>query len=230
MNFSEDEIIEIYNKYVKKDINYFNETITDNCPVKKWNNSWKFKDAPRCKCVLDFINWINKYNISNCDILGYTSEDDPEIEFITVKKKILHLYSKNEIDENKLHNDLHTFEPDNLYDFFIFNQTLEHLYNPLMCVKQIFKTIKPGGYVFTSVPTINIPHDTPFNFYNHYPMGLAMLFLSAGFEILETGQWGNQNYIVKLFSTHSWSDIYQVGKHNEEKNVAQCWILCKKPI
>ena len=87
MNFSEDKIIEIYNKFVKKDINYFNETITDVCPVKKWNNSWRFKDAPRCKCVLDFINWINKYNISNCDMLGYTSEDDPEIEFINAKKK-----------------------------------------------------------------------------------------------------------------------------------------------
>lgn len=33
-----------------------------------------------------------------------------------------------------------------------------------MSVKQIFKTIKPCGYVFTNVPTINIPHDTPFNF------------------------------------------------------------------
>lgn len=62
-------------------------------------------------------------------------------------------------------------------------------------------------------------------------MGLVMLFLTAGFEILETGQWGNQNYIVKLFSTYSWPDIYQVGKHNEEKNVARCWILlCKKPL
>ena len=38
MNFSEDKIQEIYNKFVKKDINYFNETITDICPVKKWNN------------------------------------------------------------------------------------------------------------------------------------------------------------------------------------------------
>lgn len=34
MNFSEDKIIEIYNKFVKKNINYFNETITDICPVK----------------------------------------------------------------------------------------------------------------------------------------------------------------------------------------------------
>lgn len=34
MNFSEDKIIETYNKFLKKDINYFNETITDVCIVK----------------------------------------------------------------------------------------------------------------------------------------------------------------------------------------------------
>ena len=34
-----------------------------------------------------------------------------------MQKKNLHLYCKNEIVENKVHNDLHTFEPYNLYDF-----------------------------------------------------------------------------------------------------------------
>jgi 2-polyprenyl-3-methyl-5-hydroxy-6-metoxy-1,4-benzoquinol methylase len=46
----------------------------------------------------------------------------------------------------------------NEFDFFIFSQTLEHLYNPFEAVKQIYEIVKPGGYVFTSVPTLNIPH------------------------------------------------------------------------
>ena len=63
--------------------------------------------------------------------------------------------------------------------------------------------------------------------YNH--MGLALLFLSTGFKIIEIGQWGNYDYINKLFRIHGWPDATQVSHTNEEKNVAQCWILAKKP-
>ena len=227
----ENLIKNIYKNKVKKSHDYFMEKISEICPIKKWNNSWRHKDAPRCKCIIDFINWIDKYNIQSCENLGYTSDNDPELEFINAKNKYLHAYvGHDDNDKEKLSNDLHIFVPNILYDFFIFNQTLEHLYNPFLAVNQIYKTIKPGGYVFTSVPTINIPHETPFNFYNHYPMGLAILFVSAGFEIIETGQWGNYNYINYIFKNHGWPDIYNVGQHNEERNVAQCWILVKKPI
>jgi len=228
MNFKENEIIEIYNKKVKKPKEYFNLSIPKNCPVKKWNNNWRWKDAPRCACVRDFINWIEKYDLKKCKSLGYTSEHDPELEFLDPEKKTLYLYDKVDDITKKKNNDLHTFVALEKHDFFLFNQTLEHVYNPYMVVENINKNLVKGGYVFTSVPTINIPHDTPFNFSMWYPMGLAILFKSAGFEIIEMGQWGNIRYITKIFTTHGWPDIYQCGDNNEEKNVAQCWILAKK--
>ena len=97
-----------------------------------------------------------------------------------------------------------------------------------MVVENIHRNLIKGGYVFTSVPTINIPHSTPFNFSMWYPMGLAILFKSAGFEVVEMGQWGNKTYITELFTTHNWPDIYQSGPLNEEKNIVQCWILARK--
>jgi SAM-dependent methyltransferase len=115
------------------------------------------------------------------------------------------------------------------FDFFLFNQTIEHLYNPFEAIQQIYKIIKPGGYVFTSVPTINIPHNTPIHFNGFTPMGLAMLFKTANFEIIEMGQWGNINYITTLFSTHDWPGLNTLNNiSNEEKNVCQCWILARK--
>ena len=33
-----------------------------------------------------------------------------------------------------------------------------------------------------------------------------------------------------MYTIHGWPDIYQCGDKNEEKNVAQCWILAKKKI
>jgi len=63
-------------------------------------------------------------------------------------------------------------------------------------------------------------------------MGLAMLFKSVGFEIIEIGQWGNFDYIKRLWGTHSWpgyDTIHSYGKvTNEESNCCQCWILAKK--
>ena len=131
--------------------------------------------------------------------------------------------------------DLHKEYPHlaNKFDFFIFNQTIEHLYNPFMALENIYKSIKPGGFVFTSVPTLNIPHSTPIHYNGYNPMGLALLFKSVGFEIVEIGQWGNYDYISKLWRYHSWpsyENLVQENGHipNERDNVCQCWILARR--
>jgi SAM-dependent methyltransferase len=224
--FSENEIYNVFYNKVKHDDSYYKKyEKLPKCPIKSWNYSWQNFDFPRCWCVLDFKEWIEKYKI-NVETLGYTCDTDPELEFIQYKNKQLLDYPTF---------DLHTINNffDNYFDFFLFNQTLEHLYNPFMAVESIYKVIKPGGYVFTSVPTINIPHSTPIHYNGFTPMGLATLFMSAGFEILEIGQWGNFEYINKLWSTHSWPGFEMLNHNgsviNEENNVCQCWILAKKP-
>jgi len=223
--FTEDELNYIYHNKVKLPPSYFKkyESVPP-CPVKKYNYDWGNHDFPRTWCILDFIEWTNKHNIT-IEHLGYTA-DDPELEFILPSKKTLISYPQY---------DLHTVSNhfNNEFDFFLFNQTIEHLYNPFEAVKQIYNTLKPGGYVFTSVPTLNIPHLTPIHFNGYTPMGLAMLFKSSNFEIVEIGQWGNFDYIAKLWNTHSWPGYYNLRNNNnivvnEERNACQCWILARK--
>jgi hypothetical protein len=157
--------------------------------------------------------------------MAYTCESDPELEFVKSTTQTLIKYP-----EYDLHNISNFFNEE--FDFFIFNQTLEHLYDPFESVKSIYKTIKKDGYVFTSAPTLNIQHMEPFHFNGFTPMGLAMLFKCAGFEILEIGQWGNHEYIQKIFGNQAWFGYDNLHKNgivvNEEKNVCQCWILAKK--
>mgnify|MGYP000675202608 CR=1 FL=1 len=225
--YSSDDIQKVYKDKVKLPASYYKKyEKLPKCPVKSYNYEWSYYDFPRNWCILDFIEWNKKYNIK-IEHLGYTCDSDPELEFITPDKKTILSYPKYD-----LHNISEHF--DNEFDLFLFNQTIEHLYNPFEAIKNIYKIIKPGGYVFTSVPTINIPHMTPVHFNGFTPMGLAMLFLVNGFEIIEIGQWGNFDYISKLWKTHSWPGYDKLNSNNivknEERNVCQCWILAKKKI
>ena len=73
MLFTESEIINIYNSNVKLPESYFKKyEILPNCPVHAWNYSWQNFDFPRVWTVLDFKEWINKYNIKS-ESLAYTS-------------------------------------------------------------------------------------------------------------------------------------------------------------
>lgn len=227
MEFSEQNIRDLYNTKVKLPSSYFTKYENlPSCPIKSRNYQWNNNDFPRNWCVLDFIEWTKKYGIKEIEHLGYTCSTDDELEFITAKKATLLDYPAY---------DLHTLPSslENTFDFFLFSQTLEHLYNPFEAVKKIYNTLKPGGYVFTSVPTLNIPHMTPIHFNGFTPMGLAMLFKTANFEVLEIGQWGNFQYIQRLWHTHQWpgyNDLQQNNRvTNEERNVCQTWILARRP-
>jgi len=224
--FTDKEIQDIYINEVKKPPSYFtkHKTVPHFSEIG-WNN-WNGKDFGRVYGSLDFKEWVLKHNINHGIHLGYTCKTDPEIKYVTYQKNTLLTYPEY---------DLHNLpEIEDKFDMFIFNQTIEHLYNPFMAIESIYKNIKNGGYVFTSVPTINIPHSTPFHYNGYNPMGLALLFKSAGFELIEIGQWGNYDYISKLFQTHDWPDYNYLQKNgnvtNEERNVCQCWILARKPL
>jgi len=221
--FTSDEIHKLYIDKVKLPNSYFKKyEHVPPCPVKAWNYVWGNNDFPRVWTILDFKEWVEKYNIKS-ESLAYTCASDLELEFIESTKKT-HL--------NYPPYDLHLLDMKEEFDFFLFNQTIEHLYNPFMAMENIYNSLKSGGYVFTSVPTINIPHMTPIHFNGYTPMGLAMLFKSVGFEIVEIGQWGNFEYIQNLWGTHSWPGFNNLNSNgkvtNEESNVCQCWILAKK--
>lgn len=225
--FSEEDIYNIYQKYVNKSDEYYKkyEELPLHLNNKNWN--WEGKDFPRVWCLLDFQEWLVKHNIGNFGKVLSTCSTDPELEFITYDTITYAPYSSPD------RNDLHTFnlhEKD--FDFVLFSQTLEHLYNPFLSMSNLYNHVKVGGYVFTSVPTINIPHMTPFHFNGLTPTGLCVLMESVGFEIVELGFWGNVDYIKYIFETGNWPDYRELMKDgiitNERDKNAQCWILVKK--
>lgn len=225
---TDEEISTLYTTTVRRPDWYFKQYETvPQCPIRAWGNSWKDKDAPRCFTVLDFQKWISAHGIVP-NRLGYTSESDPELELLSPKEKVFLPYPA--YDLHTLASHYHT-----AFDFLLVNQTLEHLQAPHSALQNLYDALVPGGYLFTSVPTINIPHSTPYHYGGYNPMGLAVLCLAAGFDIVEIGQWGNLRYIHTLFDENGWPDVYRVAEPsgkvlNEDRAVCQCWILVRKPI
>jgi hypothetical protein len=236
--FSLYDIHEIYRKYVKLPKSYYKkyEKIEDHihkvkedykCFNQHKDTPVEHYDFPRIWTMLDFKEWIVKHNINPINKLLVTCED-PEQQYLSAK------YTRKadyEVDRNN--HDLHNLwlnERD--FDFILFSQTLEHLYNPWLSMINISNHVKQGGYVFTSVPTVNSLHTMPTHFQGFTPMGLAVLFLSVGLEPIEMGQFGSKLYMNLLFDS-GWPGYKKMIDENgliinEEEKPAQCWILAKK--
>lgn len=227
--FSEQEIVETYNQYVLKDVNYFTKVSEryQNLSDEEKNNLNNFTCC-RVASLFDFKDWIEKYNLKNVSNLLITCKDDPEVNYINSNNTTVCHY---DTDKNF---DLHNLNLDfKSYDLIIFNQTLEHLYNPFIVVEKLYEHLKPGGFLYTTIPTINVPHMLPFHFWGITPIGACMLFKSAGFKIMECGFWGNFNYVEFIFKTGDWPNIEKMlktenGMNNDSTCQSQTWILVQK--
>lgn len=225
-------IEEMYEKYIKS---YYTEEYKNRyvpLPLEKNNKKWKWegKDFPRVIAVLEFERYVSKYNFDIDKLLAINGSSDPEFEHLLGRIKTIY-ESNYEVDQ--VRGDLHSLDlPVKDFDFVMVNQTLEHIYNPQQCLKNIKKHMKDGGYLYVNVPACNAPHSEPFHFFTGYtPMGLAAVAHQVGFKILEIGQWGNAEYLVKLWTRQpGWSDYTQLntpGK-NELDNPVITWGLFQK--
>ena len=161
----------------------------------------------------------------------FNGDDEPEIEYLKGRyKQVLNINYEDKPEKYNLHN--LQINHDN-FDFVALNQTLEHVYNPYTCLTNIKKYMTKGGYLYVNVPACNVPHSEPFHFYTGYtPMGLAALAHETGYEILEIGQWGNKEYLGRLFGItgQRWWANYNMLENpgiNEIENPVITWGLFK---
>lgn len=244
------DVQRIYNDYVV--VNNTSDYLCryNRLPLEKNNKKWRWegKNFARIITILEFERLIHKYNISSEKLLTFNGADDPELEYLDFKERI-----NIDYDEKTGKNDLHNIDADNICaDFVILSQTLEHLYDPILALQNIYTALKQGAYIFASIPVVNIQHSTPFHYYMGFtPTGLGSIFESAGFKIVEIGQWGNQKYIDFIFARGTWPDFkdLRMGLHGKNgikmmfqnpfyffknglKNIflrpVDAWILAKK--
>jgi SAM-dependent methyltransferase len=188
---------------------------------------WKGKDFPRVIAVLEFSRMCNQYDLRAHHLLTFNGVADPELHYLPFER-----VSNFDYADNPKEYDLQALRiPRQSYDFVMLNQTLEHVYNPFLCLENVRDHMAPGGLIYANVPAANISHSAPLHFYTGFtPIGFASLFATCEFELIEVGQWGSVEYIARMWRTQAWPDYRQLRSYASDfRNPAITWVLARKP-
>lgn len=216
------------------------------------------RDAARQFTVADFRYWMWRYNLTTPAHLLLTDPSDPELYLLSPRRYTVYRHThrghrtaprpaprhessssvfcaemvSHERGCGDLHNIPDALNPERDFDLVVFSQTMEHLYDPLLAARNLLRVMRPGGHLFTSAPVQSRPHMTPYHFFTYTPVALALVFVRAGFELVESGQWGNTAYL-QILPDH-WAtpeDLAKIrgGTRNDPENPVQAWVLMRKP-
>lgn len=221
-------IRDIYTHYIQPNANNEYKFRYETLPLHRNTGSWKWegKDLPRVIALLEFDRFIVQHNIVSKKGLAVNGLD-PEWDYIKSEtiKEILY-------DEETENYDLHTLNlPEKDFDFVMVNQTLEHVYNPVLCLKNIYAHMRRGGILYLNVPVNSFLHGMPFHHYTGLtPVGLGTVVKAAGFRILTIGQWGNLEYLTHMHTSKEWPDYRRFNKAglNDIDNPIITWIFAIK--
>lgn len=81
---------------------------------------------------------------------------------------------------------------DSSIDCMIATEFLEHIYEPKIVLSEIFRVLKPNGFLFFTVPFFWPLHTTPHDHYRYTPFSLTKMFEECGFaesKIYPHGGW-----------------------------------------
>ncbi len=222
------DIVMIYDQYLKPHMNdeYANRYVP--LPMKKNHRSWRWegKDLGRVIALLEFERFVVEHSISFKKGLAINGLD-PEWRYLPRGN-----VARINYEANPEMYDLHTLDlGEKDFDFVMINQTLEHVYDPILCLANIYEHMSQDGILYINVPVTSIPHTTPFHHYTGYtPVGLGMVVKAAGFRILSIGQWGNLEYLRKMYDIYLWPDYRQLRNPglNDFRYPVIAWIFATK--
>ena len=80
------------------------------------------------------------------------------------------------------------------FDTVIATQVLEHLYNPFLAIKEVFRILKTGGYFIGSTVFLYPYHGEPRDYFRFTEFGLKKIF--EDFNIVKMIKLGNPTAVV----------------------------------
>ena len=104
---------------------------------------------------------------------------------------------------------------DNSVDGVFILLVLEHVPCPFEIAKEIHRVLKPGGFVFATLPFLQVMHENPKDYFRYTPDGIRELFLKFEEQSLQVASgpsatviWVLKEYIALLCPFSNYSLIY----------------------
>jgi ubiquinone/menaquinone biosynthesis C-methylase UbiE len=72
-------------------------------------------------------------------------------------------------------------------DLIFSSSVLEHVHDPEQAIREMYRVIKPGGYVYAEIPFMRAFHLAPVDYQRYTLPGLEALFSRYGFSLIEKG-------------------------------------------
>ena len=85
-----------------------------------------------------------------------------------------------------LSDDSRVAESDNVFDFILSTQVLEHVGSPAIYLAECFRLLKPGGTLYITTHGTYPDHGCPYDFYRWTTDGLTRDLVAAGFAVSRT--------------------------------------------
>ncbi|MFC1756649.1 class I SAM-dependent methyltransferase [Patescibacteria group bacterium] len=94
--------------------------------------------------------------------------------------------------EGVVYGDIHDipFE-DKKFDNIVCTEVLEHVKDPQLALKEIYRVLKDGGKVLLTVPQGVEVHEAPHHYWKFTEYGIKMLAENVGFRIIKQQSFGN---------------------------------------
>jgi SAM-dependent methyltransferase len=92
---------------------------------------------------------------------------------------------------------------DQSFDTVVSTELLEHVSNPLRALQEMYRVLKPGGYLVLTTPMYWPRHEIPHDFFRYPYDGLLHLIKESGFELTRMFNRGNSYAFVGQVIQHA---------------------------
>ncbi|KYG63071.1 hypothetical protein AZI86_15235 [Bdellovibrio bacteriovorus] len=89
------------------------------------------------------------------------------------------------------------------FDLIVASEVFEHLENPTVTLRELFKILQPGGRIYLTTPFMAREHGAPADFQRWTQSGLEKLLTASGFKIEQSHRRGNLVTVLSSFLNFS---------------------------
>ncbi len=193
------------------------------------------KHANKIKKVLDLLrydyrHWTRPVMYSRCtDMLRQLPLKEMDVLEISAGQYWKTMDFKSFAEANFPEFDICQGVLDRKFDLIIADQVFEHLLWPYRAAKNVYSTLRPGGYFLITTPFLIKVHAIPYDCTRWTETGLRYFLAECGFELenIQTGSWGNRNCVKSNF--RKWARRGWFGSlRNEPDFPVAVWALARK--